>query len=133
MHLLIHHVIQQGASPFLCSAVKRSAAAEPQQEPQDARPNKRARKAAAGPFHLATDQRGAAEEARIAGMRRQQEEVARREAEFKVGAAAALLAWHMHDAAHDHSNVPVHCRRCRSTRLHWRVPGSHHPPLQPTS
>lgn len=68
-----------------CSATKRSAAADPQHEEQ-ARPAKRARRSAArGPFQLATDVRGAAEEARLEGIRRQQEEQARHDAEFKVG------------------------------------------------
>ena len=71
--------------PAPCSAIKRSAAAEPQQEQQDERPAKRARNTAPGPFQLATDMRGAAEEARLAGIRRQQEEAARQEAQFKVG------------------------------------------------
>lgn len=73
------------ACPFSpCSGIKRNAADEPQHEQQEARAAKRARKTAAGPFQLATDQRGAAEEARIEGMRRQQEAHAQREAEFKV-------------------------------------------------
>ena len=53
------------------------------------RPAKRARNAAPGPFQLATDMRGAAEEARLAGIRRQQEEAARQEAQFKVGGSVA--------------------------------------------
>ena len=80
---LCHHL------PRPRSATKRSAVAEPQQEQQDARPAKRARNAAPGPFQLATDMRGAAEEARLAGIRRQQEEVARQEAQFKVGGQQA--------------------------------------------
>jgi hypothetical protein len=48
------------------------------------RPLKCPRKAPPGPFQLATDQRGAAEQERIRGMRRQQEEQVLREAEFKV-------------------------------------------------
>lgn len=71
--------------------------AEPQQEQHETRPSKRARKAAAGPFQLATDARGAAEQERLEGIRRQQEEAARAEAEFKVRAVgdaddARLLA-----------------------------------------
>lgn len=77
------------SAPHRCSGNKRSAAAEPQQEQQEARPSKRARKAPAGPFHLATDARGAAEQARLEGIRRQQEEQARTEAEFKVH----LVVW----------------------------------------
>lgn len=54
------------------------------------RPSKRARKAPAGPFHLATDARGVAEQERLEGVRQQQEEAARREAEFKVPASCVL-------------------------------------------
>lgn len=68
-----------------CRAAKRSAATDLQHEEQ-ARPTKRARRSVAqGPIQLATDARGAAEEARLEGIRRQQEEQARRDAEFKVG------------------------------------------------
>jgi len=73
---------------LVCSAIKRSAAAEPQQEQLEARPTKRARH---GPFQLATDERGAAEQERLEAIRRQQEELARQEAEFKVGGCAAKL------------------------------------------
>ena len=51
--------------PPVCSAIKRTAAAEPQQEQHEARPAKRARQ---GPFQLATDERGAAEQARLEGI-----------------------------------------------------------------
>lgn len=76
------------------SAIKRSAAAEPQQEQHEARPSKRARKAAAGPFQLATDARGAAEQERLEGIRRQQEEQARAEAEFKVRVGGGVQGAH---------------------------------------
>lgn len=75
--VLSHHL----HFPPFRSAIKRTAAAEPQQEQQEARPAKRARQ---GPFQLATDERGAAEQARLESIRRQQEELARQEAEFKV-------------------------------------------------
>ncbi|KAI7845191.1 hypothetical protein COHA_001235 [Chlorella ohadii] len=74
-------------------AIKRSAAAEPQQEQLEARPTKRARH---GPFQLATDERGAAEQERLEAIRRQQEELARQEAEFKalpLNKAALAGAW----------------------------------------
>ncbi|PRW18368.1 TPX2-like isoform X2 [Chlorella sorokiniana] len=73
--------------------VKRTAAAEPQQEQHESRPVKRARH---GAFQLATDERGAAEQARLEGIRRQQEEQARQEAEFKalpLNKAALAGAW----------------------------------------
>ncbi|KAL4458132.1 hypothetical protein ABPG75_012997 [Micractinium tetrahymenae] len=77
-------------------AAKRSAATEAQHEEQ-ARPSKRARRSVAqGPFQLATDARGTAEEARLEGIRRQQEEQARRNAEFKalpLNCAALAGAW----------------------------------------
>lgn len=77
-------------------AAKRSAATDLQHEEQ-ARPTKRARRSVAqGPIQLATDARGAAEEARLEGIRRQQEEQARRDAEFKalpLNTAALAGAW----------------------------------------
>lgn len=60
---------------------------------EQARPSKRVRRSVApGPFQLATDARGAAEEARLEGIRRQQEEQARRDAEFKVGMRGSRAA-----------------------------------------